>query len=77
MACDGHVDLCTKHPGKDVDLYITTRVRSLVEVWGGDVDLRRALREKRIRTRGNPHLAKTMPDWLGISPYRDIRPVDG
>ena len=77
VACGGSVDLCTKHPGKDVDLYINTRVRDLVEVWSGDVDLRKALREKQVRTRGNPHLAKTMPDWLGVSPYVDVRPAKG
>ncbi len=75
MARGLDVDLCTKHPGKDVDLYISTRVRSLAEVWNGDVDLQNALREKQIRTRGNPHLAKTMPDWLGVSPYADVRPA--
>ena len=69
------VDLCTTHPGKDVDLHINTRVRCLAEVWNGDVDLRNALREKQIRTRGNPRLAKTMPDWLGVSPYADVRPA--
>ena len=75
VARGADVDLCTKHPGKDVDLYISTRVRSLAEVWNGDVDLQNALREKQIRTRGNPHLAKTMPDWLGVSPYADVRPA--
>jgi hypothetical protein len=44
-------------------------------VWNGDVDLQNALREKQIRNRGNPHLAKTMPDWLGVSPYADVRPA--
>jgi DNA-binding HxlR family transcriptional regulator len=77
VAGDGNVDLCTKHPGKDVDLHITTSVRSLVEVWSGDVDLRTALREKRLHVRGSPHLTRTMPDWLGISPYSDVRPADG
>ncbi len=76
VACGGDVDLCTRHPGKDVDLYINTRLRTLVEVWNGDVDLKKARHEKKIRTRGSPHLAKTMPDWLGISPYADIRPAE-
>ena len=75
VASGDDVDLCTKHPGKDVSLHITTRVRDLVEVWSGDVDLRQALREERIRTRGNRHLAKTMPEWLGICLYADVRPA--
>lgn len=77
VASGDDVDLCTKHPGKDVDLYINTRVRNLVEVWKGDVDLRKALREKQIRTRGNRHLAKTMHEWFGICLYADVRPAEG
>jgi DNA-binding HxlR family transcriptional regulator len=77
VACEEEVDLCTENPGKDVDLYINTRVRNLVEVWRGDVDLKKALREKRVRTHGNTHLARTMPDWLGICPYADVRPSGG
>ncbi len=76
VVCEGEVDLCTKNPGKEVDLYINTRVRDLVEVWSGDLDLKKALREKQIRTHGNTHLARTMPDWLGICLYADVRPVD-
>jgi hypothetical protein len=70
------VDLCTENPGKDIDLYINTRVRDLVEVWSGDRDLKKALREKLIRTHGNTHLARTMPDWLGICLYADVRPAE-
>jgi DNA-binding HxlR family transcriptional regulator len=76
VACGEEVDLCTENPGKDVDLYINTRVRDLVEVWSGDRDLKKALREKLIRTHGNTHLARTMPDWLGICLYADIRPAE-
>ncbi len=76
MACGGEVDLCTESPGKDVDLYINTRVRTLVEVWSGDLDLNVALREKQVRTHGNMHLARTMPDLFGICPYAKVRPVD-
>jgi DNA-binding HxlR family transcriptional regulator len=76
VSCDGEVDLCTENPGKDVDLYINTRVRTLVEVWSGDLDLKTAQREKHVRTHGNVHLARAMPDWLGICLYADVRPVD-
>ena len=75
VAREGEVDLCTENPGKDVDLYLKTQVRSLVEVWNGDLDLRKALREKLIRTQGSTGLVRTMPDWLGISPYAGVKPV--
>ena len=76
VACGEEVDLCTETPGKEVDLYINTGVRTLAEVWSGDLDLKKALREKLVRTHGNMHLARTMPDWLGICIYADVRPVD-
>jgi DNA-binding HxlR family transcriptional regulator len=75
VACEGEVDLCTENPGKDVDLCINTRVRTLVEVWSGDLELKQARRQKLVRTHGNTHLARTMQDWLGICLYADVRPV--
>ena len=75
VACQGEVDLCTENPGKEVDLYISTNVRDLAEVWRGDMPLRIALHRKAIRTHGNGHLARTMPDWLGICLYADISPA--
>ena len=73
---DGEVDLCTENPGKNVDLYIKTTLRCLVEIWNGDVDIRTALNKERINTQGDSQLARTMPDWLGICLYADVRPGD-
>jgi DNA-binding HxlR family transcriptional regulator len=73
---DGDVDLCTENPGKDVDLYISTTLINLVQVWEGDIDIKRAQRKKLLKTHGNTQLARTMPDWLGICLYADIRPGD-
>jgi DNA-binding HxlR family transcriptional regulator len=70
------VDLCTEDPGKDVDLYINSEVRTMVEVWAGDRDLRKALREKSIKTHGMRHLIRTMPDWFGLCGVSHIRPAD-
>ena len=77
VACENEVDLCTENPGKEVDLYINSGVRDLVKVWRGDLTLRKALREKLIRTQGNTHLIRSMPDWLGICLYADIKPAQG
>lgn len=73
---DGEVDLCTENPGKDVDLYIKTTLRCLIEIWNGDVDIRNALNKEQINTQGDTQLARTMPDWLGICLYADVRPGD-
>jgi DNA-binding HxlR family transcriptional regulator len=73
---DGSVDLCTENPGLDVDLYISSSLRILVEVWEGDIGIKSAQRNQMIKTQGDAQLAKTMPDWLGINLYADVRPGD-
>jgi DNA-binding HxlR family transcriptional regulator len=70
------VDLCTEDPGKDVDLYVSSKVRSMVEVWEGDVDMRTALRNGSVEAHGPSHLVRTMPDWLGVCLYKDVQRGD-
>jgi DNA-binding HxlR family transcriptional regulator len=77
LLVDGDVvDLCTEDPGKDVDLYINSSVRTVVEVWEGDLDMRAALRDKSIKAHGLQHLIRTMPDWFGMCLYKEVRPGD-
>jgi DNA-binding HxlR family transcriptional regulator len=77
LLVDGDVvDLCTEDPGKDVDVYINSSVRTIAEVWRGDLDLRVALRSKSIKTQGSRHLIRTMPDWLGLCLYKEVQPGD-
>ncbi|HBC56104.1 MAG TPA: transcriptional regulator [Gammaproteobacteria bacterium] len=73
---DGQVDLCTDNPGVDVDLYVRSSLRTMVEVWEGDLQLQTALRDERVSTQGDKMLAKTMTSWFGINPYADVRPGD-
>lgn len=70
------VDLCTDDPGKEVDLYISSSVRTLAQVWRGDLEIRKALRNGSVKTNGFRHLVSTMPDWFGVSLYKDVAPGD-
>ena len=77
LVVDGDVvDLCTENPGKDVDVYINSTVRTTVEVWRGDLDIRKALRDGTIKVNGLKHLISTMPDWFGVCKYNEIEPGD-
>lgn len=77
IVVDGNdVDLCTKNPGKDVDLYINSTVRSMVEIWEGDLELHSALRKQLIKPNGHRQLIKTLPEWFGICLYADVKPGD-
>ena len=70
------VDLCTEDPGKDVDLYINSSVRTVVEVWEGDLEMRTALRSGSIKAHGSRHLVRTLPEWFGVCLYKDVRRGD-
>ena len=70
------VDLCTEDPGKEVDLYIRSPVRTLVEVWEGDLEMRSALRSGSIEAHGARHLVRTLPDWFGVCLYKDVQRGD-
>ncbi|GAA0413191.1 winged helix-turn-helix transcriptional regulator [Cocleimonas flava] len=73
---DKDIDLCTENPGSNVDLYVRSSLRTMVEVWEGDLPLQSALRNQLVEVQGNKYLAKSMPQWLGINPYSDVRPGD-
>ena len=73
LLVDGDVvDLCTEDSGKDVDLYINASVRTIVEVWEGDLDIRAALRKGAIKAHGSRHLILTMPNWFGVCLYKEV-----
>ena len=77
LLVDGDVvDLCTEDPGKDVDVYINSDVRTIVEVWEGDLDMRKALRNGSVKAHGLRHLIRTMPDWFGVCLYKEVRRGD-
>jgi DNA-binding HxlR family transcriptional regulator len=77
LLVDGDVvDLCTEDPGKDVDLYINSSVRAMIEVWEGDVDMRTALRNGSVKAHGSRHLIRTMPEWFGVCLYKDVQRGD-
>ena len=70
------VDLCTKNPGKDVDLYISSTVRTMVEIWEGEIGLKTAQRKNLLKTNGNRQLVRTLTDWFGICLYADVKRGD-
>ena len=73
---DGDVDVCMKDPGHEVDLKVTTDVRTLAGVWMGDIALGQALRDNRIRLTGPTRLKRDISTWLGKNYFADVKPAD-
>ena len=63
------VDLCSVDPGFDVDLYISTDLRTLTEVWMGYTPLSRAKQEGRLTITGNRQLEADMKSWFGLNRF--------
>ncbi len=59
----------------DVDLYVTCTIRTMVEIWEGDTDLRAAMRDDRVIAMGARHLIRSMSSWFGLCAYAHVRPA--
>ena len=65
-------DLCTVDPGFDVDLYVSTDLRTLTEVWLGYSDWARALHSGALRLTGTPERAAQLRAWLPGSAFAAV-----
>jgi DNA-binding HxlR family transcriptional regulator len=63
------VDLCSIDPGFDVDLYVSTDLRTMTAIWMGLDTVRKATATKRMHLTGDKKLASDMQHWLGLSPF--------
>jgi hypothetical protein len=64
---EGEVDLCWSDPGFDVDLYVSTDLRTMTAIWMGLTTIAKE-RDKIVLT-GSPAIAGKMQTWLGLSPF--------
>jgi DNA-binding HxlR family transcriptional regulator len=63
----GDVDLCWSDPGFDVDLYVTTDLRTMTAIWMGLTTVKKE-KDKMVLI-GARAIANTMQIWLGLSPF--------
>lgn len=63
----GEVDLCWSDPGFEINLYVTTDLRTMTAIWMG-LGTIESEREK-MELLGEQKVAETMQVWLGLSPF--------
>ena len=64
---EGDVDLCWSDPGFDINLYVTTDLRTMTAIWMG-LGTIQSERDK-MEILGERKIAETMQVWLGLSPF--------
>ncbi|MBL8544796.1 MAG: helix-turn-helix transcriptional regulator [Hyphomonadaceae bacterium] len=66
------VDLCSIDPGFDVDLFVSSDLRTMTAIWMGHETVRKATAARRLHLTGDRTLAASMQTWLGLSPLAKV-----
>lgn len=64
--------VCSSDPGFEVDARIRSDLTTMYQVWLGQRDLRRAIRDGEVEVLGAPALVRRVPDVLLLSPVAPI-----
>lgn len=67
------VDLCSVDPGFEVDLYLSTDLRTMTEIWMGYTTIARAKQQGRLTPTGSKKLEADMSIWLKLSPFAKVK----
>lgn len=66
---NGKVDVCLKDPGYDTTVRVSTRVRTMAEVWRGIRSAKDEMRAGHIHLDGASACCRAFPQWLLLSAY--------
>ncbi|PWJ14444.1 winged helix-turn-helix transcriptional regulator [Jannaschia seohaensis] len=69
----GEVDLCWADPGFDIDLYVSTDLRTMTAIWMGVTDV--AAEREAFEFSGSRDLEATIQTWLGLSPFASQKKI--
>jgi len=69
------LDLCVNDPGKDVDVYFTSTVKTLADVWMGDNTYKKAISSGILKIVGDSQLTRHVTSWMANSIFSDLPPA--
>jgi len=72
MVDDNRVDICTTDPGKEVDVWFNTDLRTMIEIWMGDISYKNAIRQQKLKVLGPSSLTSNVTSWMSNSNFADI-----
>jgi DNA-binding HxlR family transcriptional regulator len=70
------VELCLTDPGFDVDLYVTTDVRTLTLVWNGDTALSARIEDGTVELHGGSDIRNAFPTWLQLGLFAGVEAAE-
>lgn len=72
VVANDDVDVCDFDPEYDVAATVHTSLRTLTEVWRGDISWDRALSNGTIRIEGPTDVRRVIPDWFGQGIFAEV-----
>jgi hypothetical protein len=66
------VDLCSVDPGFDVDLYLSTDLRTMTKIWMGYTTIGEAKEHGTLVVTGSRELERNLGSWLTLSPFAKV-----
>ena len=74
IIADEEVDLCLDDPGHEIDVVFRSDLRTMTEVWMGDVTLKRALASRKLKVLGPSTYLRSLPAWFPLHALSATRP---
>ncbi len=76
LVVDGRdVDVCVHDPGEEIDLYFNVGLRTMCELWMGDISYKRAIAENKLQVVGPNALTRNISNWITPSMFAGIAPA--
>jgi len=69
---NGKTDLCMKDPGIEVDIYITTDVKTMINVWMGENSYKKAEQNGDMKIIGHHLLTRKVNSWMKDSVFKGL-----
>ena len=66
---DNDVDVCLSDPGKEINVWFTTDLRTMMEVWMGDSTYKEAIKENKLDIVGPRTLTRNVTKWMRNSDF--------
>ena len=72
VAGDPDVDLCVKSPGHEVDIYFTSTVKTMADIWTGSTTYKKAIKKGDLKIVGDKYLSHSISNWMSNSIFADL-----
>ena len=65
------IDLCDKDPGKNVDIYFTTTVKTMADIWMGKGSYQQSIKTGDLTVVGDKYLINSITRWMKNSIFKN------